>query len=90
MKRWSIGLLAAFLMVGCLVLVGCGGEKAQDTSSTPQAAGEKGGLDELQKIMKASKEVSDLSFDIVSTCASADQTVTSESKYWISGKKMRT
>jgi len=90
MKRWSIGLLAAFLVVACLALVGCGGEKAQETSSTPPAAEEKGGSDELQKIMKASKEVSDLSFDIVSTCTSADQTVTSESKYWISGKKMRT
>jgi outer membrane lipoprotein-sorting protein len=89
MKRWSINLLMALLMVACLAVSGCGGEKAQETSSTPPAAEEKGSLDELQKIMETSKEVTDLSFDIVSTCTSADQTITVESKYWISGEKMR-
>ncbi|NLO21455.1 MAG: outer membrane lipoprotein carrier protein LolA [Syntrophomonadaceae bacterium] len=92
MRRCSVYLMVALLMTCCMVLVGCGSsEKVPEASSPPVAEEEKGSSNEneLEKIMNSAKEVTDLSFEVESTVTGSDQTMTTHSKYWISGKKMR-
>ncbi len=86
MRRWSVYLMVAFLMVFCAGLIGCNSEEPQETSSPPA---DEDSSNELGKIMDSAREVSDLSFEIVSTCTSNDQTVTTHGKYWISDNRMR-
>lgn len=90
MRRWSVYLIIALLMTCCVVLGGCGSsQETPETSSPPAAEEEKSSSNELEKIMNAAKEVTDLSFEVESTVTGGGQTMTTHSKYWMSGKKLR-
>lgn len=93
MKK-SLALIVSLLLVAALFsLAGCSKSKSSETSSSnqPKASEQAGSNDasDLQKLFKSASEVKGVSYDSVTTMKGPQGTMTSQGKFYISGKKVR-
>lgn len=92
MKKNLVVIMFVVFIISCLGVAGCGQKKA---ANAPSAQSEQKAADsaksgnELKDLMQSARQVQGMSYEMINTVDLKGQKQVSNSKMWISGKKIR-